>query len=89
MEKPVISTKSGSIDELIIDDVSGILINPNNTEELREAMLKLGQNRELREKMGKEARRFMIENFGHEVVAAKFKEFFHSLITRSKLKNPD
>jgi len=79
MEKPVISTKSGSINELVRDGISGILITPDDTNELRKAMLKLGQNKELREKMGREARRYILQNFSHEIVAAKFKEFFHSL----------
>ena len=47
-------------------------------------MLKLGQDEELRKKMGKEARRFMIENFGHDVVAAKFKDFFYKLKNTSQ-----
>lgn len=77
MEKPVISTESGSIDELIINGVSGILISPDNVIELKKAMLKLGQDAELRWKMGREARRHILQNFSHDIVAAKFYEFFH------------
>lgn len=79
MELPVITTNSGSLDEVVINNKTGILIAPDNLQELEEAMIKLGKDEELRKRLGKEARIFMIENFSHEVVAAKFREFFHSL----------
>ena len=79
MELPIITTNSGSLDEVVIDNKTGILISPNNLEELEEAMIKLGKDEELRKRLGRQARIFMIENFSHEVVAAKFKEFFHNL----------
>ena len=80
MELPVITTHSGSLNEVVIDNKTGLLIAPDNLNELKEAMIKLGSNEELRKRLGKEARIFMVENFGHDIVAAKFKEFFHSLV---------
>lgn len=79
MEKPIISTRSGSIDEVIVDGKTGILVEPDNVDELEEAMIKLGQDKELRERMGREARKYISENFSHEVVAKKFYNCFHKL----------
>ncbi len=79
MELPVITTNSGSLDEVVIDNKTGLLVAPDNLDELKEAMIKLGSDEELRKRLGKEARIFMIESFGHDVVAAKFEKFFHSM----------
>ena len=83
MELPVITTNSGSLDEVVIDNRTGLLVPPDNLEELRDAMIKLGLDEDLRKRLGREARVFMIENFGHDVVASKFKEFFNNLIKTS------
>jgi glycosyltransferase involved in cell wall biosynthesis len=79
MELPVITTHSGSLDEVVVDNRTGLLITPDNLEELEDAMIKLGKDEELRKRLGGQAREFMIENFGHDVVATKFEKFFHSL----------
>lgn len=79
MELPVIATRSGSIEDVIKDGVNGIIIEPDNIQQLRIAMLKLGQNSELREKIGKSGREYAIQNFSNHVIAGKFYNFFNSL----------
>ena len=83
MELPIITTNSGSLNEVVINNKTGILIAPDNPGELEEAMVKLGKDEELRKRLGKEARIFMIENFSHEIVAEKFYEFFKKISLRS------
>jgi len=76
-------SQSGNKLNIIIDfdrkesSYSDYGLSSQSLNNLKDAVIRLAVSKELREKMGKEARRFMIENFGHEVVAAKFKEFFH------------
>jgi len=53
--KPVISTKVGGIPEIINDQV-GILVNPEDSVGLAEAINKLLEDKDLRENMGKNAR---------------------------------
>lgn len=78
MELPVISTDSGSIKDVVLDDKTGILVDENNVDALREAMIKLANNSQLREKMGKEGRVYIKNNFSHKIVAHKFFDFFQS-----------
>lgn len=78
-ELPVITTQSGSMDEVVKDGETGLLIKPDNLDELREAMLRLGQDGELRTRLGKAARQFMLDNFSHQAVAKKMADFFHTL----------
>lgn len=79
MELPVISTKSGSIDEVILDGKTGLLVEPDNFESLGEAMIKLGKNPELRKTMGQAGRKYIEENYSYQVVANKFYGFFNEI----------
>ena len=80
MELPVITTRSGSMDEVVKDGETGFLVEPPyDVSGVYEPMLKLGKDKELRERLGKAAREFMMANFSHEIVAQKFWQFFHGL----------
>lgn len=79
MELPVISTRSGSIGDVIVDGETGLLVDENSVAELLEAMRKLAYNKDLRQSMGKRGRSFIIENFDSRVIARKFAVFFNSI----------
>jgi glycosyltransferase involved in cell wall biosynthesis len=51
-KKPVIATNVGGVSELVRHNENGILVDPDNSEALAEAMLKLGKDRALRDIMG-------------------------------------
>jgi len=76
MELPVISTYSGSINDIVKDGQTGILVQPGNIGSLSDAMVKLGSDSQLRKKMGQAGREYIVKNFSHEVVASKFHDFF-------------
>lgn len=80
MGLPVISTQSGSIEDVIQDEKTGILVPPNNAEALGEAMISLGKNKELRVRLGDAGREYTDTNLSREVIAKKFYDFFKSLI---------
>lgn len=79
MELPVISTKSGSIAELVQDGVTGILTDPGDKGQLTKAMIRLAHDPELRSRMGMAGRSRMIEQFSHQAVYRKFREFFNRI----------
>ncbi len=79
MELPVISTLSGSTEEVVVNGVTGLLVKPNDQGSLEEAMVKLGLNRELGKEMGKAGRRYITENFSNKAVAEKLYEFFKKI----------
>lgn len=76
--KAIISTNSGSVDEVIIDGKTGLLVEPDESTGLKEAMLKLGKDSNLRTELGHNARQHILENFSYTVVANKFHDFFNS-----------
>ncbi|HEY4475020.1 MAG TPA: glycosyltransferase family 4 protein [Candidatus Paceibacterota bacterium] len=70
-EVPVVATRTGSIEEVIIDGKSGILVEPNNPEQLAEAINKILSDKELAERMGRFGREYVIKNYSHPVIAKK------------------
>jgi glycosyltransferase involved in cell wall biosynthesis len=63
MELPVISTRSRGIPELVEDGVSGILVSPRDEEALARAIMRLMEDKELRKKLGHNARKRVEERF--------------------------
>ncbi|MDP3792312.1 MAG: glycosyltransferase [bacterium] len=76
MEIPVISTRTGSIEEVVLDGVTGLLIEPDSIKSLTEAMLKLGRDENLRNSFGKAGRKYIEENYDYKIIADKFYNFF-------------
>ena len=79
MELPVISTRSGSVEDVVVDKETGLLIKPDDVAELEGAMLKLGSDPMLREKIGRAGRQYVIDNFAYKIIAGKFYEFFKKI----------
>lgn len=78
MGLPIISTKIGSIEEVIVQGQTGFLVEENNAEELEQAMKKLAHDRLLRQQMGMAGRAFITQHFCHHIISKKFYEFFKS-----------
>jgi glycosyltransferase involved in cell wall biosynthesis len=73
---PVIATKVGGIPLQVIDSVTGILIELNNIEQLKNAILRLANNKELREKMGKAARERVEKEFSWDKSAEQLENLY-------------
>ena len=71
---PVISTKVGSIPDLIEDRRSGILIDPKNADQLESAINELIGDESERIRMGKNARLRVFENNAIEIAVSKFEK---------------
>jgi len=76
---PVISTKTGSIGDIVVDGKTGILINPEDISGLTGAILRLARDKNLRELMGNAGRKFILNNFSHKIIAEKLESFLRSL----------
>ena len=62
-ELPVVASRVGGIPELVTDSETGILISPNNSNELAKAIDSLLANEEMRMKMGMLGRKRILERF--------------------------
>jgi len=69
-EKPVISTPLAGVKEA----VGGRVLYASNAEELKQRILELYHNEELRKRLGKEGRRFVEQNYRWEEICRRFEE---------------
>ena len=66
MKLPVVSTKITGIPEIVDDDINGILIAPNDEDVLAKAIIRLIENKDLRERLSRNARKKVEEKFNIE-----------------------
>ncbi|MCG8606692.1 glycosyltransferase family 4 protein, partial [bacterium] len=62
MDKPVIAGKLGQIEEIIVPGKTGILFEPGNRDQLKKALEKLVDDSQLRQSLGENARKWVVEN---------------------------
>jgi len=78
--KAIVTTKTGAIDSLIQNNESGFLCDVENIQEIRSVLLKLLEDRELRLKIGAQARKIIEESWDLEVIKKEYAELVNSII---------
>jgi glycosyltransferase involved in cell wall biosynthesis len=66
--RPVITTNVAGCNEIITNGVNGIIIPINDPVSLAEAIIKLVNNPELREIMGKKGREIFLKKYSNSIV---------------------
>ena len=77
---PVIGTNVGGIPELITNDETGILIPPENSDELAHAVNELLSNKEKAEKIAINGNIFVKNNMTWDVILPKYIQFYEDLL---------
>ena len=77
---PIIATNVGGIPELITDNVSGILVPPNNPEILLKNINELLADNERATKLSDAGYEFVIRNLTWEVLLPKYIKFYKDLV---------
>ena len=81
--KPIIACKSGVAPEIIEDQVSGLLAEPESAQSLLDCLTKLVSNTSLRDQMGQAARERFLANFTAEIMTSKLFEYYAKLSGKS------
>nr|WP_293095543.1 glycosyltransferase family 4 protein [Okeania sp. SIO2F4] len=76
---PVVATRSGAVVETVQDGKTGFLVDKNNAPALAEAILKLLENDEIRESMGRAGRKRAFEYFTWEQAADQTLQLYETL----------
>ena len=79
--KPVIATRVGGIPEIVKHKESGILVEPNNVDELVSAIIYMLENKEEAENMGKEGAKTISEKFRLEIVVDELERIYEEVIS--------
>jgi len=73
---PVVATKVGGIPEIVEDGLTGLLIEPENSEALSKALAKLIGSEEKRKKMGQAGHNSILKNFDAKVMAVEYEKLY-------------
>jgi glycosyltransferase involved in cell wall biosynthesis len=77
---PVVSTRVGSVPEVVLDDVTGI-ITGLDVQEIADALEKLAKSGELRARMGAAGQEFTLSNFGVDRLVLDHEKLYKKLLT--------
>lgn len=81
---PVVATRVGGTVDLIEDGVNGILIEPENSRQLYQALKKILQDEVLAKNLGAQARKTVEEKFSLGSVAGQYVSLYQTLVLANK-----
>lgn len=76
---PVILAIDGEARQMILDAEAGICVEPENVEEIKNAVLKLYNDRNLCTMLGENGRKFVTENYSREEITRKFQSYLSEI----------
>lgn len=79
MGLPVVSSKIAGIPEIVFNDKTGYLVEPNDVDQLCDAITTLWSDRVACRRMGTEARALMATSFDKKKQFEEFRRFFHQV----------
>ena len=79
-QKPVISTLTGSIPEVVKDRQTGILIDPDSPQQLKRTLEELIADKQKRETLGRNGREWVLEKFDANKIASQLAEIYKKFV---------
>ncbi len=79
-EKPVVSTFTGSIPEIVKNGVTGILVEQKSILDLQSALEELYENKKEREQLGRNGRAWVLETFEANKVAKQLAKLYERFL---------
>ncbi len=70
--KPVIGSRSGGVPESVLHEQTGLLVDPGNVEQLKQAITRLMDDEELRQRLGEGGRKRLDRDFGDDKQSRRF-----------------
>lgn len=80
MGRPVVATRTPTMESYITHGVNGFLVNPRDPEDMRNAIKSLLENDAKRREMGRKAREFALLHCTKEIGAQRLADFFKSVV---------
>jgi len=83
---PVVATRIAGSEELVIDEVTGLLVNAEDVDSLRDGLRRLIVEEKTRMQMGRASRQRVEEEYSWENVARQYSEVLESILNREVRK---
>jgi glycogen(starch) synthase len=77
---PCITTDVGSVREIVVDELSGLLVAPGSVDELAAAIQRLAADPGLRHRLGMEARRRVEQDFSLDAKTTEFERYLDRIL---------
>lgn len=77
---PVVASSLEGINDAIINGKNGILIEPNNTQQFVDAIIKLVKDKDLRSRLGRKARKYTLSAYSWQNIARKYNNIYNKII---------
>lgn len=81
---PIVASHVGGIPELVVNGETGFLVSPTSKEEIKETIIKLLNNPELRKEMGQIARKRFETHFSLPQMVQKYIEVYEKAVKKFK-----
>ncbi len=81
-EKAVIGGNSGGIPDAIENNKTGILVDPNDLNNIASAVIELLQNKQKRDQYGKNGKKRVLNNFTWDIIAKRYALLFKDILNR-------
>ena len=82
--RPFIGSRVGAIPDVIRDGVDGLLVEPGDPGELADAIIRLGQDGELRKRLVKQGQSHVRETFDETRATAAFADFVNETVAATR-----
>jgi len=83
---PSVASNIEVLREVLTDDENGLLFNPNETDALATAMIKLYRQPELRERLSRQALQDAERRFHIRIIASEWENYYRNVISEYKFK---
>ncbi len=80
----VIASRAGGLAEIVQHEKTGLLVPPSDADQLAQALLRLLQNKNLAEEMGRAGREFALTHFNPSTYADRFLILYEKLIKNGR-----
>lgn len=89
MGKPIIVSNLSAYDEIITDEVTGLYCDTEDERSLETKLIKLIENKELREQLGNNARKWVKENREWQRIGEKMRDIYYDIQNKNVTEKND
>jgi glycosyltransferase involved in cell wall biosynthesis len=83
----IVASRTGGIQEMLVDGVSGLLVPPNSPALLADAICKLLEDRTLADRLARNGRKRVEELYSREQVVPRMTDFYRSVVDSRASRN--
>jgi phosphatidyl-myo-inositol dimannoside synthase len=84
--KPVVGGRSGGISDAIVEDVTGLLVNPHDPEDIANALARILCNNELAIRFGQQGRSWVMNHFNWTHVADRVQGILQAVLRERSIR---